>query len=137
MFKVATFTAELELALSSAAVGEITLALAQIEQLLEAQREHDNPMLHGLTHKARALVAIQQRDRETFEQQLSEMEAWFERTDNPALIAQCQRLVEEAQRTGVLSPSRGVSGTHNIGSNDGAPNAPLNPTVTVRGRPTR
>ena len=132
VFKVATFTAELELMLSTAAVGQIEEALAGLDQLLAAQRAHDNPLLHGLAHKARALLAIQQHDRETFELQLSEMEAWFGRTENPALIAQCQRLMEQAQRAGVLSGHRPASGTHEI-----APSEPDKRTVTVRGRPTR
>ena len=137
IFKVATFTAELELALSTAALGQLDEALLEVESLLQAQREHDNPLLHGLAHKARAWLAIQQRDQDMFEQQLSAMEGWFKRTDNPALVAQCERLAEQAQRSGMLSPSRGISGTHAIDATDGESSEPGNPPVTVRGRPTR
>lgn len=122
IFKVATFTAELELALASAALGDLPDAVAQLDLLLEAQRAHDNPLLHGLTHKARAQVALQQHNTQLFERELSAMEGWFQRTDNPALIAQCQRLFEQAQVSGVIArPSEGSE--------------PGKPFATVRGRP--
>ncbi|HKU40676.1 MAG TPA: AAA family ATPase, partial [Polyangiales bacterium] len=108
-FRVATFSAELELLLSTAALGALDEAARDIEQLIEAQREHDNPLLHGLSHKARAQVALLQRDAAVFAQHLAEMEAWFRRTDNPALIGQCQRLTEQAKLADILQPERGAA----------------------------
>jgi len=121
VFKLVTFPLELELLLSSAALGELPRTAAQLAQLLEAQREHDNPLLHGLAHKACAVVALQARDLPSFTAHLSEMESWFRRTDNPALMAQCQRLLEQAQLAGLVASGRSsVSGTH-LKTSEGGP----------------
>jgi tRNA A-37 threonylcarbamoyl transferase component Bud32 len=105
-FKVAIFGAELELLMSTAALGALDEAADKIERLLESQRGHDNPLLHGLSHKARAQVALMQRDDAVFKKHLDEMESWFRGTDNPALIAQAQRLLEQAKLAGVLQAGR-------------------------------
>jgi hypothetical protein len=55
-----------------------------------------------LAHKARAQVALQQRDASALAYHMRDMEDWFGRTENPALVAQCQRLAEQAKRAGLL-----------------------------------
>jgi hypothetical protein len=97
---------KLEAALASAALGETQAAADAIDLLIDEQADHDNPLVHGLVHKARAQVALLQRDRETFGNQLRAMHGWFLRTDNAALIGQCQRLSEEGRAAGFVETTR-------------------------------
>jgi hypothetical protein len=101
-FTLAVLGAELELALGHAALGRGEEALALLEQLRVAQGPHDNPLVHGLHHKARAQVALLRGDGPALTEQLAAMEQWFRRTDNPALIAQHQRLTKQARVAGLL-----------------------------------
>jgi hypothetical protein len=104
-FELAVFGAKLERVLAEAALGRLDEASAQLDAWIAGQGHHDNPLVHGLLHKARAQVAIARRDRSACMHHLNQMETWFRRTDNPALIAQCQRLAKEARSAGVIEPS--------------------------------
>jgi Protein kinase domain/AAA ATPase domain len=105
VFKLSVFGAEIELLLATAALGELDEAAQKLDAMIDAQH-HDNPLIHGLVHKARAEVAMKQGDRRLFTKHLSEMESWFRRSENPALIAQCQRLAKEARLAGVIESER-------------------------------
>jgi tRNA A-37 threonylcarbamoyl transferase component Bud32 len=112
-FKMAVFGAQLELLLATAALGQLEQAAEALDALIDEQAAHDNPLLHGLAHKARAEVALAQRDRQCLRRHLNEMDSWFRRSDNPALVAQCQRLFKEGRLAGVLDsdrPSEGGAG---------------------------
>jgi hypothetical protein len=109
-FVVASHGARLELALSLMDLGQHQEAGAALDRLLADQAEHDNPMLHGSTHKARALLALAVRDRASFERHLSAMEQWYRRTQNPALVAQCQRLADPGRARGLLDVSEHRAG---------------------------
>jgi hypothetical protein len=98
-FTLMTFCADLELPLALFDVGEHERALALLDRLLEVQQRHDNPLLRGLAHGARAQLAFALGDRETFSTQLHAMRDWLRRTDNPPLFAQYQRLADRAQGT--------------------------------------
>ncbi|HKP59888.1 MAG TPA: protein kinase [Polyangiales bacterium] len=102
------FTAilRLEAQLAAAEVGETESAAQALDELIEAQATHDNPLVHGLAHKARAQVAVLQRDRVAFGDHLRAMNGWFLRTDNPALMGQCQRLSEEGRAAGLHEGAR-------------------------------
>jgi tetratricopeptide (TPR) repeat protein len=104
-FKLAVFGAEIELLLATAALGALDEAAQKLDAMIDAQN-HDNPLIHGLVHKARAEVAMKQGDRRLFTKHLNDMESWFRRSDNPALIAQCQRLAKEARLLGVIESER-------------------------------
>lgn len=95
------FGAQLEGVLSTAALGEFDEALALLDRIVAAQGKHDNPLLHGLVYKTRAVIALSQGKREAFSEHFGAMQDWFRRTDNPALIAQCQRLGKEARAFGI------------------------------------
>jgi hypothetical protein len=96
------FFAELELALAHADLGECERAAADLDALIAAQAHHDNALVHGLAHRARAQVAAMQADSVSFQQHLYAMKEWFARTANPALVAQVQRLSDEGRRAGLL-----------------------------------
>jgi tetratricopeptide (TPR) repeat protein len=101
-YTLAVIGAQLELVLSLAALGRPDEALARLDALQAAHGTHDNPLVHGLVHKARAQIALQMGERELLAQHLAALELWFRRSENPALIAQWQRLTKEAQAAAML-----------------------------------
>jgi len=109
-FTLYVYAAQLESVLATAALGELEEALSLLDRIVAAQGEHDNPLVHGLAHKARATIALLQGRREVFAEHFAAMRHWFRRTDNPALIAQCQRLDKEARSLGISAP--GVTPNH-------------------------
>jgi hypothetical protein len=130
------FTAllQLEAALARAELGETQAAAEAIGALIDAQADHDNPLVHGLVHKGRAQVALMQRDRITFGNQLRAMNGWFLRTDNPALIGQCQRLAEEGRAAGFVENPHAGNGRRALARTLGQIAATLN---AARGRSER
>ena len=99
-----TLDSQRQLALAEAGLGNHAEAARQLDALLAEHGQHDNPLLVGLLHKARAELALLQDDKEAFESHLSSMERRFRHTKNPALIGQCEALAERAARNG-LRPS--------------------------------
>ncbi|MFT3924331.1 MAG: protein kinase [Myxococcales bacterium] len=91
-FTMMTFAVELELPLAHLALGELERARDLLDTLLAKQEAHDNPMLHGLSHGARAELALQMSDRPAYSTHLSAMEKWVRNTQHPTLFAQYQRL---------------------------------------------
>jgi hypothetical protein len=100
-FTMLTYGVRLELPLALAALGEHARAAALLDVLLAEQEQHDNPLIHGLTHGARAELSLLQHDWAEAERQLAAMGEWFRDTQHPALFAQYQRLADRA-RTGKL-----------------------------------
>lgn len=97
-FAVLTFGARLELPLSLLALGEHERAAELLDALLLEHQAHDNPLLHGLTHGARAEVALAMNDRPRVQRHLELMKNWLRDTRHPALYAQYQRLAERARK---------------------------------------
>jgi len=91
-----------QLALAEAGLGNPTEALRILDELLAEYGHHDNRLVIGLLHKARAEVALGTGDAAAFELHAREMERRFRSTRNPALIAQCERLLDRAGRLGVI-----------------------------------
>jgi tetratricopeptide (TPR) repeat protein len=98
-----------QLALAEAGLGNHAEAVRLLDAALADHGQHDNPMLVGLLHKARAEVALAMGEKQAFEQHLAEMEQRFRGTRNPALIAQCDRIAERARRVGVRTSLQPVS----------------------------
>jgi hypothetical protein len=98
-FTMLVFGVRMELALSLAMTGEHQRAVQMLDELAAEQLRHDNPLLHGLTHGARAEVALLQHDLREAQRQLAAMGQWFRSTDHPALFAQFQRLCDRARMT--------------------------------------
>jgi hypothetical protein len=95
-----------QLALAESGLGNHERAAALLGGLLDKHGHESNPLLVGLLHQARAEVAERAGDLATAEVHRAEMESRFRKTQNPALIAQC----ENAQRsTAVLPASPGVA----------------------------
>lgn len=100
-FVCAVHGARLEYALCTAELGDHERAAEFLERLLDEQKDHDNPLVIGLMHKARARVALLQKDEAVFDHHLALMQQWFKRTDNPALVVQCQKLADDGRRSGL------------------------------------
>jgi AAA ATPase domain len=119
-FRLMTFCAELELSLSLFEVGEQERAIVLLDRLLAAQAAHDNPLLHGLAHGARAQLALALNDRASFIEHLEAMRKWLRRTDNPPLFAQYQRLADRTQAplqsTSLAPPPRKQRAPHDVGA---------------------
>jgi hypothetical protein len=105
-FEVMTHPVRVEHAAALWDVGRRDEALALLDLTLDEQEKHDNPLLRGLTHKARAQMALESGDAATFRAHLDAMDEWFRRTDNASLIAQCHALADEGTREGLLSDAR-------------------------------
>jgi tetratricopeptide (TPR) repeat protein/tRNA A-37 threonylcarbamoyl transferase component Bud32 len=88
-----------QLALAEAALGNHARAVQILDDVLVRYEGQDNHLLLGLLHKARAVVAHKQGDRARTEQELALMEKQFRATQNPAAIAQWERLSERLLRS--------------------------------------
>jgi Protein kinase domain/AAA ATPase domain len=64
----------------------------------------------GLAHEARAYVAVQERDRASYEQHLTRCEQQFRKAANPALSVKLQELKREAQHRGLVVLSTSSDG---------------------------
>ncbi len=108
-FEFLVFGARLELAMATAECGDRDQAARLLDRMLGEQQTHDNPLIRGLTHKTRAQVAMLEGDGEVFEEHLVAMRRWFEPTENPALIAQYQKLAERGRRAVLIDDSKRYS----------------------------
>ena len=90
-----------QLALAEAGLGNHAEGAAQLDQLIALYGQEDQPLLVGLLHKARAEVALLQRERDAFERHAEQMAHAFRGTKNPALLAQCDQLSARAVRAGL------------------------------------
>jgi hypothetical protein len=90
-----------QLALAEAGLGNHREAVQILDGLIAEHGHQDNRLVIGLLHKARAEVALTMGDAVAFEAHASEMEQRFRSTRNPALIAQCERLIEHAAALGL------------------------------------
>ncbi|HKP59710.1 MAG TPA: protein kinase [Polyangiales bacterium] len=93
-----------QLALAEAGLGDRARAGAILEELFEQYGPLNNPLLLGLLHKAKAELALHASDPGEFELQLARMHQYFRSTENPALIAQWERLCEHAAKLGYGRP---------------------------------
>jgi tetratricopeptide (TPR) repeat protein len=123
-FAMLTFGARLELPLSLSALGEHARAAELLDALIAEHAQHDNPLVHGLSHGARAEVALATGDHVTFAQHLTSMENWLRDTQHPALYAQYQRLAERGR---TLMESAAPAAPQSV--------APALPTASVRTAP--
>jgi hypothetical protein len=83
--------AQRQLALAESGLGNHARAALLLDELLAKHGHESNALLVGLLHQARAEVARRANDRATVEVHRAEMETRFRGTQNPALIAQCER----------------------------------------------
>jgi len=97
--KVTTMISPLviELALVEAELGELGAAATRLEDYMEELGDLGGPVTRGGLHEARAYVALMAADSVTARAQLLEVQRWFLPTENPALIARCERLSRDIE----------------------------------------
>ncbi len=87
------------LALAEAKLDQYESASARLEELIHAtEAEGISGVWLGNLYEARARIAIGAQDREALSIYLRLTTAHFEERQNPALLAKCERLAEEAAR---------------------------------------
>ncbi|MFI5306376.1 MAG: hypothetical protein ACHQ53_03425, partial [Polyangiales bacterium] len=91
-FVVLHLVADIERAWCEASEGRPDRALAALDALLARHMPSDHPLVHGLIHEARALIAHRASLPSELEQSAAEVERWLRPTGNPALIAKCERI---------------------------------------------
>ena len=91
-----TLSPQIELARAESGLGEHALAAGRLDALLETHRPAAGPLTLGLLHEARALVAGNARDLESYRLHVAEMERWFRPTRIPSLLEVCERMRESA-----------------------------------------
>jgi hypothetical protein len=83
-----------ELALLEAELGEPS-AGQRIDDYLIEIGSRGGPVTRGTLHEARAQIALMSGDRATAREHLVHVKRWFLPTENPVLIARCERLQRE------------------------------------------
>jgi len=96
-FIVITLVAEVEWAVATAGLGAIEDAAVRLDALLEYFAHTENPLVLGTLHHGRARVALLAGDQETYSDQLMRTRRWFERTENPTLIAYAEALAQRGR----------------------------------------
>ena len=86
---------ELERAYALLTLGHVDAAADAASALARAQVDHDNPLLHALTQRLLAQVALAQNEQPRFVAALASMETWCRRAENPALFRLLQQLRSE------------------------------------------
>jgi tetratricopeptide (TPR) repeat protein len=92
LFPAMNLIVETELASAEAALGNVELAAAQLDDLLQKHTPYHGPLTLGLLHETRAQVAKLAGDSEVFQRHIRRMEHWYRSTSVPTLIARCEQL---------------------------------------------
>jgi hypothetical protein len=111
-----TLLALIQHAHAGAALGDFDAAGRELDAALEEHAAGRGPMTLGLLHRARAQVALWEGDDRVFHTHLTAMERWLRPTDNPALIAACERLrlMAKRGRVSVARHYRHEGGLHDV-----------------------
>jgi hypothetical protein len=100
-YGAAPFDVHLQLVRAEMELGRFEVARAEIEHLLTERTPRENPLEMGLLCRARAELALRENDPDTFLAFAREMERWVRPTQNPALIAQWERLCDRGEAEGI------------------------------------
>jgi serine/threonine-protein kinase len=92
---------QIELALADAGLGNHAAATELLDALIERHSKNQGPLTLGSLHHARARVALLAGDLDAFEEHRLKLDGWYRLTENPALVAQCDILVQQAERAAV------------------------------------
>jgi hypothetical protein len=83
---------ELELAAADAALGEVALGRARLDDLLRCHAGSDNPLTRGRIHETYVRLAARSEDWPLFREHLEAMRSWYTRTGTATLLARVERL---------------------------------------------
>lgn len=95
------------LALCEAARGDVSAAIARLDELIRRATAIGNPATCGTLHEARARLALLERDNLGYRKHLDHTERWFRQTKNPLLVARFERLSKSGSTNALVeSPLR-------------------------------
>lgn len=97
---------DIQVAHADAGLGQTEAALSRLDNLLERFGRHQNPLLQGMLHEARAHICWHAKRMTDYQHSFDAMQFWYLSTGNAALIAKCERLAS-LDATLLRSPSRG------------------------------
>ena len=83
---------DIERAWSEAALGHMDRAIEQLDAFIARYEASGHPLALGLLHEARALIAYQGGRADLATPSVHAADRWLRPTQNPALIAKCERL---------------------------------------------
>jgi hypothetical protein len=92
-----------EVAWAQAVLGDVAGAAARIDDYLEELGDRAGPTTRGILHETRSRVAQRANDPAAARLHLALMQHCFRSTENPALIARCERLQRELAAVGSLA----------------------------------
>src|SRR5262249_5374877 len=95
----AALLAEIQHAHALAGLGDLESANAELAALMQRHCPRNDPVSVGLVHRSQAQLALVECDAPRFEMHLGAMERLFRATENPALVAMCERLRHEFRRS--------------------------------------
>lgn len=93
-------------AFAIAALGDRAEAELELDLCLDALTESCSRLSLGMVHEARARIALAAGDSGVFNAHLQKMEKYLRPTDNPSLIAACERLRHEGRVSRKARPER-------------------------------
>jgi serine/threonine protein kinase len=93
---------ELIRARAEAFLGNPTEASAQIVQLLERSLQGGNPLHMAYIHQTGLKVSLLSHDQSAFNYHSREMRRWVRKINNPAMLAECERLAGQGRQEGLL-----------------------------------
>ena len=96
-----------ELALLDAELGEPAAAARRIEDYLAQIGGRGGPVTLGTLHESRVQIALLAGDAEGAREHLAHVKRWFLPTENPVLVARCERLQREVASGTLELSSRG------------------------------
>ena len=85
-------------ALAESARGDGGAATRRLDELIEQAAGLGNPAFSGLLHEARAAVALDEGDRESFERHSASVDELFRTTRNSVLVARAERLTRKGAK---------------------------------------
>ncbi len=102
---------ELEYAQSQAKLGNPEKALEHLSQLRRKFAASEHPLALGMIEEYTADIAIHANMKPWFTKGLTAMEKHFRPTENPLLIARCERMAELGAASGLISEGGGQRAT--------------------------
>jgi hypothetical protein len=94
-----------EYAVALAGLGEVARAFVVIDENLSRYAHSAQPLVLGNLHATATAVALTAGDSARAELHVREMERWFRSTENPVLIAQCEKLLRRVRELPGAAPS--------------------------------
>jgi len=102
---------DIALSLAQSGLGEFEEAAERLDRVIAGGGAHDNPLVLGSLHHARACVAHAARDQKAFEIHLERTRYWFGETHTPTLVSRYEQLAS-LDLSGAFNGKKGSVSDH-------------------------